>query len=158
MFDIKTKIFFSFVTLLFFCYQAEACECVKIKVEGSSMFPILEDGQIISAQPLCGLKPWKNSIVVYESAGKNFIKMVRGIPGDILSVGENAAFLNGQEILNSNGFKYEWNNRLKMLKLYEGTIPEDTYLVMGESSGRVDSSKYGLIHKMDIKRIVKTCE
>lgn len=151
------KIFF-LGTLFLMPIYSYACECIAIKVEGSSMSPVLEDGQIISAQPLCGLKPWKNSIIVYESAGKNFIKMVRGIPGDVLTVGENAAFLNGQEILNSNGFKYEWNNRLKMLKLYEGVIPEDTYLVMAESSGRVDSSKYGLIHIMDIKRIVKICD
>lgn len=128
----------------------------KVIVNGTSMSPLLKDKQEVELNLnhyLC--HPIKTGdIIVFESPGRphRIIKTVFGIPKDKFEYKNNRIYINGKIIKNSGNKEYVLES--KMLKLYSEsypTIPEDSYLVMGdEPSGSFDASKVGFIHRQQI--------
>jgi signal peptidase I len=133
-------------------------------VRGNSLEPLIKNGETIEV--LFGYynchQIKRNDIVVYFYAGnKNpIIKIVKGIPGDKFNLKKTNngwyILINGEIIKNSVGEPYILSeNAYKMLFLYEkdynGVIPEDAYLLLGNlSHGSLDSTHFGLVGKKDI--------
>ncbi len=122
-------------------------------VQGSSMEPIINPGDIIKyTKNFTTLE--REDIVLYNFSGSNnlILKRVKAIPNDTFRYGDNIIYINGVELRNSMGELYKINS--KMLDLYANSypiLPEDTYLILGESpDGTLDSSQFGLVHKSDI--------
>ncbi len=130
-------------------------------VQGSSMYPYIVPNENVRA--LFGYYDChpiqRGDVILYDYSGdKNLlIKFVRGIPGDKWSLKENSGsyeiMVNGSPLVNSEGKPYLIGS-YKMLELYAEsypTIPEDTYLLLGdETSGSLDSTRFGLVGKKDI--------
>jgi signal peptidase I len=145
----------------------DSSDCFKEEeriVRGSSMVPLVNPGDTIKI--LVGYYDChpveRGDIVAYRYYGnKNpVIKMVKGIPGDEFHIekndGEALIHINGEPVKNSENIPYRLNAKAcKMLSLYEqdynGTIPESTYLLLGnQADNSVDSRRFGLIDKRDI--------
>ncbi len=81
------------------------------------------------------------------------IKALRGLPGDDFSMQADQIVVNGRVLINSEGLPYRLSMaRVGMLNVYardyQGVIPPDTFLVMGEvPSGSTDSSVFGLVSR-----------
>lgn len=120
------------------------------------MAPRYADGQPIvvsSGGPKCA-EPFRRGEVVVLTTNSHvlpLIKSLRGLPGDVFSIQADQIVVNGSVLINSEGLPYRLSMaRAAMLNLYardyQGVIPPDTFLVMGEvPSGSTDSSQFGLI-------------
>lgn len=133
-------------------------------VRGSSMEPVLKDGQEIKI--LWGYYQCypvlREDIVIYNFKGNSnpIIKRVKGIEGDNFSLKKVddgwIIILNGQPLKNSLGQTYLLSEKaFRMLSLYErdyqGKIPDKAYLILGENiNGGLDSRFFGLVGKDDI--------
>lgn len=134
-------------------------------VRGNSLEPLVPPESKVRA--LFGYyechKIKRNDLVLYQYGGDEvpLLKIVKGIPQDTFQMISNNdrdynLLINGKAVLNSKGIPYVFSgNKCKMLSLYEkdykGTIPRNTYLLLGDQpNGSVDSSAFGLVDKSDI--------
>ena len=140
---------------------------VKIEekiVNGHSMEPFFKDGETIkiligyyNCHPVL-----REEVVAYSYQGsKNpIIKRVKGVAGDTFHLKKEAdgwvILINNQPVKNLLGEVYLLEEKdYQMLSLYkrdyQGKIPEDTYLILGDNlNGSLDSRNFGLIAKQDI--------
>ena len=133
-------------------------------VRGTSLFPLIKPGQEIKL--LYGYYDChpveRGDVVAYDYAGREnpIIKIIKAIPEDKFHL-EKASngwhiFVNDKILRNSENKPYLLSeNGYKMLSLYwkdyNGIIPENTYLILGNLvSGSLDSSRFGLVYKTDI--------
>lgn len=141
-------------------YQLE-----KRIVRGSSLEPLIRNGQEVKVffnYYKCN-EIRRDDIVLYSYAGNNapLIKIVKGIPGDsfkLVKAGENQWYIliNGEVLKNSQRIPYLISGeKYQLLSIYEknyqGIIPENAYLLLGNSpSGSTDSTSFGLVSQQDI--------
>jgi len=151
--------------------EEKVCSVIKRVeeiVNGSSMSPLISPGEKIDA--LFGYYECheisRGDIVIYDYAGnKNpIIKSVKAIPGDNWYLeeidGMYEIFVNGVSLENSEGKEYRLSeSSSRMLKLYVESypiIPGNAYLLLGDDvGGSLDSTKFGLAGKSDIKAKVE---
>ena len=134
-------------------------------VRGSSLSPLIESGETVEVffnYYDCN-EVKRGDVVLYNYAGSRnlLIKVVRGVSGDSFELKEKTGgwriLINGRAIKNSAGeYHLIPDRKVKMLTLYEksydGRIPENAYLLLGESiSGTTDSSRFGFVHKNDLQ-------
>ena len=141
------------------------------KVRGDSMSGLIENDEVV--QLLHGFYDCneikRNEVVAFKYAGNDvpLIKVTKAIPGDNFYLKEASnnrwnIIINDEIAKNSKNQTYVINGAghrmLNMyVKDYNQTIPENTYLVLGNlAKGTLDSSRFGLIHKSNvIARVVK---
>jgi len=133
-------------------------------VRGSSLSPLIKSEQTIKVLfHYYDCNEIKNDdIVLFNYAGNRnpLIKIVKGISGDKFELREAEGgwniIVNNKIVKNSEGKPYLISgNTYKMLSLYErdykGVIPENAYLLLGNNtSGSVDSTRFGLVDKSGI--------
>ena len=116
-----------------------------IRVNGSSMYPTLQDKEFMILNKI-GLQKGINrfDIVVVESNGKYIIKRVIGLPGESVMYSDNKLYINGKAI-EDNYSKSETEN-------FENVIlKENEYFVMGDN--REVSKDSRVIGPVNIKNI-----
>lgn len=134
------------------------------EVRGNSLAGLVEAGTKVSidyAYYQC-YEVLRGDLVIYDYAGNEFplIKIVKGVPGDSISLRRNGQIhhlaINNTRLTNSLGEAYEFNAQQAQminlyLKSYNGSIPEDAYFLTGNiAKGSVDSSVFGFVSKRDI--------
>ena len=123
-----------------------------IKVNGSSMYPTLRDGDIMFLNEigyhLNGLKRF--DIVVVNTENDRIIKRVIGLPGEYVEYKDNILYINGEEV--KENFDHEITHNFKLDEIGHDKIPDGYYFVVGDNRGdSLDSRKIGLISKDQIK-------
>lgn len=116
-----------------------------IRVNGSSMYPTLQDKEFMILNKI-GLQKGINrfDIVVVESNGKYIIKRVIGLPGESVMYSDNKLYINGK-VIEDNYSKSETEN-------FENVIlKENEYFVMGDN--REVSKDSRVIGPVNIKNI-----
>ena len=123
-----------------------------IRVNGSSMYPTLVDGDIMFLNEigyhLNGVKRF--DIVVVNTDKDRIIKRVIGLPGEIIEYKDNILYVNGEEV--KEEFEHEITHNFKLEEIGHDVIPEGYYFVVGDNRGNsLDSRKIGLISKSQIR-------
>lgn len=137
------------------------CTHRMMRIQGTSLSPRIADNSTIQVEigTDCLFIPDRGEVVLFASRARPIpvAKVVVGLPSDEWGVSATGYVnVNGQRAVNSEGKPYRLDSaRTRMLKLYErtysGTIPANTYLLLGErTNGTLDSSRLGLIHRKDI--------
>jgi len=118
-----------------------------VKVDGTSMVPTLQDGEILI------LKKYDKTyerfdIVVINYNGEKLVKRIIGMPGENIKYKNNKLYVNGKKV--EEPVELETEN-FSLINLGYNKIPEDYYLVLGDNRyNSTDSRTIGLISKDDI--------
>lgn len=138
--------------------QDSNCTRKTTRVHGNSMHPRLPDGAerpVIVGDTAC-LKPLARGDVVLftnPSSDTPLIKRIVAAPGDSFAFDGAYLMINGEKARNHTGTPYRLTgNRRDMIQIYiddyNGTVPAQTYLLLGEKTGgSQDSTRLGLIHE-----------
>lgn len=131
----------------------------RTSVNGSSMYPTLEDGDqlIVEKFSYRFRRPKRFDIIVFNEmeAGKkepvHYIKRIIGLPGETVQIIDGKVYIDGEELEESYGY---YSNQEKM-EGYDVSEPmvigEDEYFVLGDNrNDSLDSRKIGCKKKQDI--------
>ncbi len=133
-----------------------------VVVRGNSLAPFLMAGEEVKIwRGYYGSHPVeRDDVVLVDYAGRenHLIKIVKGVAGDRLALQEAEGgngwhiLINGKVLENSEGRDYIiTGKRRKMISLYEGVIPENVYLILGNiPSGSLDATRFGLIDRRQL--------
>jgi signal peptidase I len=143
---------------------AHACGLSLYTVQGTSMAPLIRPGDRLETLPPDCLphNVGRGDVVVFASGAdpRPLVKRIVAQPGDRIATTDGVLSVNGDPALTSLGRPYDLDPaRLAMIALYErdynGIIPVDTFLVMGEQpGGTADSSLFGLVNRADVQGVV----
>ena len=118
-----------------------------VKVDGTSMYPTLEDGEILI------LKKYDKSyqrfeIAVIKHDNDMLVKRIIGLPGENVKYKNNKLYINGKKIEEP---LYLETENFSLSNLGYTKIPDDYYLVLGDNRyNSTDSRIFGLVKKEDI--------
>lgn len=116
-----------------------------VRVDGASMNPTLEDGEILI------LKKYDRSlerfdIVVLDYNGEKLVKRVIGLPGEKIAYKDDKLYVDGKRV--KEPFEHEVTDDFEL----EEQIPEGYYFVLGDNRiNSTDSRMIGAISKEQIQ-------
>lgn len=126
-----------------------------ITVEGNSMSPALENGQVVLLNRLnYGIgKPKAGDMIAYQLDEKTpvIIKRIAAVPGDTVQIRDGILYINGE---------ISEFNKGRELIVYSGiaketvTVPEDCYFVLGDNWNNSEDSRYEEINLIPAEHIL----
>lgn len=122
-----------------------------VKVNGTSMVPTLNDGDIMILNEIGyhinGINRF--DIAVAKVDGEKLIKRVIGLPGEKVEYRDNKLYINDEEVYEN--FKHGDTDDFSILDLGIDVIPDNHYFLVGDNRGNSkDSRVIGVIHKSKI--------
>ncbi len=120
-------------------------------VDGSSMVPTLQDGNVILLNKLDKRLNGINrfDIVVIDYNGKKLVKRVIGLPNEYVEYSNNGLYINEQLVQET--FKHTETLDFTLESIGYVKIPGNKYLVVGDNRGNsIDSRTIGLIEEKNI--------
>ncbi len=139
---------------------------VPVRVDGSSMKPTLEDGQlgfsnVFSIRFLGNIDRFDVVVVDVPNENKKIVKRVIGLPGETIEFNGDVLLINGEKMsepfINQNYAKEQMaieQSDYFTQDFGPVTIPEDSYFVMGDNrlnSTDSRSAMYGTFKKESIR-------
>lgn len=120
-----------------------------IRVEGSSMYPTLQDGQLgitnVFAVKFQNVSRFDVVIVYNEERGEHWVKRVIGVPGDTVESKDDVLKINGKVIdqffLNQTYVKDMQKEGKFTSDFGPVTLKEDEYWLMGDNRIRSEDSR-----------------
>lgn len=128
-----------------------------LEVTGDSMEPTLHDKEQILVEKMSMNfdELQRGDIIVFNSPENPkilIVKRIIGVPGDRITIQNEAVYLNGQQLEESyigNGIKTEAKNALE--DGVETSVPYQSYIVLGDNrTNSTDSRDFGPIKKEEI--------
>jgi len=114
-------------------------------VPTGSMIPTIQEGDrviILELPYFLGKTPARQDVVVFSAPeeeefekGEDLLKRVIGLPGDTVEVRDGLVFVNGEAL-----DEPYINEQPTYNKLFEGTVPADCYIMLGDNRNRSDDS------------------
>ena len=108
------------------------------------MYPLFKNGEEVEMKKVKTLK--RNNFVVIDFLGNNILKKIVGIPNDIFEIYGDSLFINKTFIchLKQNSVLYDF------LREFNGVLPDDNYIVIGEDENSIDSRIFGPVLRNSI--------
>lgn len=121
----------------------------RVRVDGFSMRPTLEDGEFVLVSKLSYTfgEFERGDIIVFHfplNPEEELVKRIMGLPGDQIVVRDNQVYLNGQLLS---------ENYIAQAPLYSGewTVPEGQLFVLGDNRNNSNDSKdWGLLPQENV--------
>ncbi|MDI9567869.1 MAG: signal peptidase I [bacterium] len=120
-------------------------------VDGSSMEPTLHHGQrlLVNKFIYYFTRPQRGDIIVFQypaNPREDFIKRVIGVGGDHIQIKDGKVFVNGHPLEEPYLLEPTYGD-------FEGTVPPDSYFVLGDNRNNSRDSRYpdvGMLLREDI--------
>lgn len=141
-----------YVLIIFIVILIKSFIVSPIKVNGSSMYPTLQDGDVMILDKVSykfnDIKRF--DIVVAKWNNEYIIKRVIGLPGDNVEIKDNILYINGKEYKEDYIFgesPEDFSTRLLGRKV----VPSGYYILLGDNrQDSIDSRYFGFISKNNI--------
>lgn len=149
----KIKPLLPYIIIIAVVLFIKAFIVTPIKVNGESMYPTLEESDIMILNKTAYYfnEPKRFDIVVVNMPNEYLIKRIIGLPGETVKIVNNQLYINDkiyEEEYLANDLNYD---DFSLTDLGYSKIPEDMYLVLGDNrENSLDSREIGLIKKEDI--------
>lgn len=124
----------------------------NFRVEGTSMFPALEDGEFLIVNKLAyvAAEPSRGDVVVFRSPAKpdeDLVKRVVGLPSETVEFRGGGVYVDGRRLAEDGYFLgVTGHGRSRII-----VVPELGYLVLGDNRGQsLDSRSFGVIRRASI--------
>ena len=144
----KIKPFLPYIIIIVAVLFIKAFIVTPIKVNGESMYPTLEEGDIMILNKTAYYfnKPERFDIVVVNMPDEYLIKRVIGLPGEHIEYKNNTLYVDGKKV--KENFKHGVTANFNIEELGSDTIPLNTYLVLGDNrENSLDSRELGFIRE-----------
>ena len=144
----KVKVLLPYIIIILVVLFIKAFIVTPIKVNGESMYPTLEEGDIMILNKTAYYfnKPKRFDIVVVDMPDEYLIKRVIGLPGEHIEYKDNTLYVDGKKAVEN--FKHGVTDDFNIEELNSTTVPENSYLVMGDNRGNsLDSRELGFIRE-----------
>jgi len=124
-----------------------------IKVEGSSMVPTLEDGDMLIVDKLSYRfhEPEHGDIVIFKYPGdmsENFVKRVIAVAGDEIKVENGKVYVNGQQL------EENYIAASPELGFPDSVVPEGTICVLGDNRNASKDSRDPQVGFIPLENVV----
>lgn len=142
----KIKPFLPYIIIIVAVLFIKAFIVTPIKVNGESMHPTLEEGDIMILNKTAYYfnKPKRFDIVVVDMPDEYLIKRVIGLPGEHIEYKDNTLYVDGKKV--KENFKHEKTEDFNIKELGSDTVPEGSYLVLGDNrENSLDSRELGFM-------------
>ena len=142
----KIKPFLPYIIIIVVVLFIKAFIVTPIKVNGESMYPTLEEGDIMILNKTAYYfnEPKRFDIVVVDMPDEYLIKRVIGLPGEHIEYKNNTLYVDGKEI--EEDFDHGKTDDFNIEELGSVNVPEDSYLVMGDNrENSLDSRELGFM-------------
>ena len=142
----KIKPLLPYIIIIVVVLFIKAFIVTPIKVNGESMYPTLEEGDIMILNKTAYYfnKPKRFDIVVVDMPDEYLIKRVIGLPGEQIEYKDNTLYVDGKKV--KENFEHGKTDDFNIKKLGSDTVPEGYYLVMGDNRGNsLDSRELGFM-------------
>ena len=123
----------------------------RVRVDGFSMLPTLQDGEFVLVNKLAYRlgSPARGDIIVFRSttvADLDLVKRVIGLPGDHLTSRGNTIYVNGAPL------KETWTHTEPLgPAIGNVTVPPNSYFMMGDNhADSCDSRTWGFVPRSDL--------
>ena len=144
----KVKVLLPYIIIILVVLFIKAFIVTPIKVNGESMYPTLEEGDIMILNKTAYYfnKPERFDIVVVNMPDEYLIKRVIGLPGEHIEYKDNTLYVDGKKV--KENFKHGVTEDFNIEELGSDTIPLNTYLVLGDNrENSLDSRELGFIRE-----------
>ena len=144
----KIKVLLPYIIIILVVLFIKAFIVTPIKVNGESMYPTLEEGDIMILNKTAYYfnKPERFDIVVVNMPDEYLIKRVIGLPGEHIEYKNNTLYVDGKKV--KENFKHGVTANFNIEELGSDTIPLNTYLVLGDNrENSLDSRELGFIRE-----------
>ena len=142
----KVKTLLPYIIIIVVVLFIKAFIVTPIKVNGESMYPTLEEGDIMILNKTAYYfnKPKRFDIVVVDMPDEYLIKRVIGLPGEQIEYKDNTLYVDGKKV--KENFEHGKTDDFNIKELGSDTVPEGYYLVMGDNRGNsLDSRELGFM-------------
>ena len=142
----KIKALLPYIIIIVAVLFVKAFIVTPIKVNGESMSPTLEEGDIMILNKTAYYfnKPQRFDIVVVNMPDEYLIKRVIGLPGEHIEYIDNTLYVDGEKV--EENFKHGKTEDFNIEELGSDTVPENSYLVMGDNrENSLDSRELGFM-------------
>ena len=123
-------------------------------VNGNSMQPTLQNGDLLLVQRLGYQEPQRFDIVVFDSGdgqGTLYIKRVMGLPGETVQVADGILLVNGEPLEESYGLEPMDSGGIAETPL---TLGADEYFVLGDNRNNSGDSRSQAVGPVSREQIV----
>ena len=120
-----------------------------IRVNGTSMVPTLEGGEIMLLNKLSKYKRYDIVVIDLKEENNDLIKRIIGLPGETVEIKNNEVYINDELLNEEYGFGITYN-------IDKITLSDDEYFVLGDNRlVSKDSRVFGPIKEEKIKGTAK---
>ncbi len=144
----KIKTLLPYIIIIIVVLFIKAFVITPIKVNGESMYPTLEEGDIMILNKTAYYfnKPKRFDIVVVNMPDEYLIKRVIGLPGEHIEYKDNILYIDEKKV--DEDFEHGKTNNFNIEELGSTTIPDNCYLVLGDNrENSLDSRELGFIRE-----------
>lgn len=130
---------------------------MRTKVDGSSMYPTLQDGEhmLIDKSAYRKHDPERFDIVVFEtplSDTGHYVKRIIALPGETIRIDDNGVIYINEEVLEED---YGYEQILDPGRARLGvTLGENEYFVMGDNRNHSEDSRFMLVGNISKDKIL----